>query len=142
MRAARRVEHEAQPDLFGAAPVAAIDGLRYEADFLSAAEEAELLAIVGGFTLREMRYKAYTARRRGIGFGGRYDFDANRLLPGAPLPESLHPLRRRAAAWAGIDEAELTHALISKYQPGTPLGWHRDVPDFEHIVGICCAATP
>ncbi|MFS2055643.1 alpha-ketoglutarate-dependent dioxygenase AlkB, partial [Variovorax sp. CT11-76] len=88
MRAARRVEHEAQPDLFGAAPVAAIDGLRYEAGFLSAAEEAELLAIVGGFTLREMRYKAYTARRRGIGFGGRYDFDANRLLPGAPLPES------------------------------------------------------
>lgn len=26
--------------------------------------------------------------------------------------------------------------LVAEYQPGTPLGWHRDVPDFEDIVGI------
>ena len=27
------------------------------------------------------------------------------------------------------------HALIAEYRTGTPLGWHRDVPDFEVIVG-------
>lgn len=26
--------------------------------------------------------------------------------------------------------------LVAEYRPGTPLGWHRDVPDFEDIVGV------
>jgi len=116
--------------------VAAIEGLRYERDFLSFAEEAELLRIVQGLPLKEMRYKEYTARRRGTSFGGSYDFDTNRLKPGAPLPEVLHPLREKAAAWAGIAPEDLSHALIAEYRPGTPLGWHRDVPDFEDIVGV------
>lgn len=30
-------------------------------------------------------------------------------------------------------------ALVAEYRPGTPLGWHRDVPDFEDIVGISLA---
>ncbi|MDM0006580.1 alpha-ketoglutarate-dependent dioxygenase AlkB [Variovorax sp. J22G73] len=136
MRAARRLEHAGQPDLFGQAPVAAIEGLRYENGFLSRDEEAGLLRLVQGWPLKEMRYKEYTARRRGIGFGGSYDFDTNRLKPGAPMPAELHPLRDKAAAWAGIAPEDLTHALIAEYRPGTPLGWHRDVPDFEDIVGV------
>ncbi|WP_235508050.1 alpha-ketoglutarate-dependent dioxygenase AlkB [Variovorax sp. Root434] len=136
MRAARRLEHAGQPDLFGEAPVAAIEGLRYESGFLSPEEEAALLHIVQGLPLREMRCKEYTARRRGTSFGGSYDFDTNRLKPGPPLPEALHPLRAKAAAWAGIAPEDLTHMLIAEYRPGTPLGWHRDVPDFEDIVGI------
>ncbi|HEY9011442.1 MAG TPA: alpha-ketoglutarate-dependent dioxygenase AlkB [Devosia sp.] len=135
-RAARRLEHAGQPDLFGEAPAAAIEGLRYENGFLSREEEAGLLAIVQALPLKEMRYKEYTARRRGTSFGGSYDFDANRLKPGAPLPPELHPLRDKAAAWAGIAPEELTHMLIAEYRPGTPLGWHRDVPDFEDIVGV------
>lgn len=136
MRSARRLEHAAQPDLFGEAPVSAIEGLRYERGFLSADEEAGLLRIVQSLPLKEMRYKEYTARRRGIGFGGSYDFDTNRLKPGAPMPDTLHPLRDKAAAWAGLAPEDLTHALIAEYRPGTPLGWHRDVPDFEDIIGV------
>lgn len=136
MRTARRLEHAAQPDLFGEAPVAAIEGLRYESGFLSREEEAGMLQIVQALPLKEMRYKEYTARRRGASFGGSYDFDTNRLKPGAPLPEALHPLRDKAAAWAGIAPEELRHMLIAEYRPGTPLGWHRDVPDFEEIIGI------
>lgn len=136
MRSARRLEHAGQDDLFGEAPVAAIEGLRYERGFLAAAEETELLRIVQALPLKEMRYKEYTARRRGIGFGGSYDFDTNRLRPGVPLPEVLHPLRARAAAWLGVAPEALAHVLIAEYKPGTPLGWHRDVPDFEEIVGV------
>lgn len=135
-RTARRLEHAAQPDLFGEAPAAAVEGLRYERDFLSLAEEAELLGIVQGLPLKEMRYKEYTARRRGTSFGGSYDFDTNRLKPGPPLPEALHPLRAKVAAWSGIAPEDLGHMLIAEYRPGTPLGWHRDVPDFEDIIGV------
>jgi alkylated DNA repair dioxygenase AlkB len=30
--------------------------------------------------------------------------------------------------------------LITEYRPGTALGWHRDVPEFEVVVGISLAA--
>lgn len=136
MRSASCVRFADEPDLFGEAPTAAIEGLRYEREFLTRTEEVELLRIVQGYQLREMRYKEYTARRRGISFGGSYDFDNHRLRPGAPLPEALHPLRERAAAWIGMASEDFTHVLLSEYRPGTPLGWHRDVPDFEDIVGV------
>jgi len=136
MRSASHIQLADEPDLFGEAPVAAIEGLWYEREFLTRTEEDELLRIVQGFQLREMRYKEYTARRRGISFGGSYDFDAHRLRPGAPLPEALHPLRARVAAWIGMAPEDFMHVLLSEYRPGTPLGWHRDVPDFEDIVGV------
>ncbi len=31
---------------------------------------------------------------------------------------------------------KVAQALISEYAPGTPLGWHRDVPDYQEIVGV------
>jgi alkylated DNA repair dioxygenase AlkB len=31
--------------------------------------------------------------------------------------------------------------LASEYQPGVPLGWHRDVPDFEVVVGVSLASA-
>jgi alkylated DNA repair dioxygenase AlkB len=123
MRSASRIVRlPDEADLFGESPAAAIEGLKYERDFLTRAEEEELLRTVRGFELREMRYKAYTARRR--------------LRPGPPMPESLHPLRARVAAWMGMAPEDFPHALLAEYRPGTPLGWHRDVPDFEDIVGV------
>ena len=136
MRCAKRIQLADEPDLFGEVPAAAIEGLRYRHEFLTRAEEEELLGIVRGFQLREMRYKEYTARRRGISFGGSYDFANHRLRPGAALPEVLHPLRARVAAWMGMAPEDFTHVLVAEYRPGTPLGWHRDVPDFEDIVGV------
>lgn len=136
MRSARHIQFADEPDLFGEAPAAAIEGLRYEREFLTRAEEAELLHLVQGFELREMRYKEYTARRRGISFGGSYDFDRHQLRPGAAMPPALHPLRARVAALMGMAPEDFAHVLISEYRSGTPLGWHRDVPDFEDIVGV------
>ena len=26
--------------------------------------------------------------------------------------------------------------LVAEYRPGSPLGWHRDAPDFQDIVGV------
>jgi alkylated DNA repair dioxygenase AlkB len=36
----------------------------------------------------------------------------------------------------GVAPSALVQALVSEYAPGTPLGWHRDVPDFEDIAGV------
>ncbi len=124
-----------QQDLFGRPPRLP-DGMRYEEEFLATGEEQRLVAIAAALPLQEMKYKGYTARRRGASFGGSYDFDANRLEPAAPLPQALQPLRERVARWAGLPPEALVHALVAEYRPGTPLGWHRDVPDFEDVIGV------
>jgi alkylated DNA repair dioxygenase AlkB len=111
-------------------------GMRFAPEFLSTREEGSLLELIGGFELKEAQYKAYTARRRVISFGGQFDYDVNRLKRGAPIPDALHPLRERVAAWLDVEPERFGQMLIAEYRPGTPLGWHRDVPDFESIVGI------
>jgi alkylated DNA repair dioxygenase AlkB len=63
------------------------------------------------------------------------------VLPAPPLPAALVPLRARAAAWIGEAPEALANALVAEYRPGVPLGWHRDVPDFETVVGISLAGT-
>jgi alkylated DNA repair dioxygenase AlkB len=116
-------------------------GWAYRPEFIDPDEEAALLAIIATLSLHEARYKGYTARRRVAHFGTSYDYDANRLLPAAPLPASLEPLRARAATWLGDAPETLVSALVAEYRPGVPLGWHRDVPDFENVVGISLAGT-
>ncbi|MDR6535708.1 alpha-ketoglutarate-dependent dioxygenase AlkB [Variovorax soli] len=128
--------HPAQPSLFDEPPAALLEGWSYEKDFLDEHEERELLRIVQALPLEQMRYKDYTARRRGISFGGHYDFDANRLQPSPDLPPALLPLRDKVARWMQVAPEMLVHVLVAEYRPGTPLGWHRDVPDFEEVVGV------
>ena len=123
-------------DLFGSPVPALPEGMRYQEEFLSRAEEDSLVACIAALALAPMQYQQYTALRRVLSYGGQYDFSARRLHEAEPLPPWLDPLREKAGAWAGISPARFTQALVAEYQPGTPLGWHRDVPDFEDIVGI------
>ena len=116
-------------------------GWEYRPEFIDTDEEAALLAFIATLRLAEARYKGYTARRRVANFGTAYDYDDNRLLPGPPLPPGLEPLRAKAAAWVGEAPEALSSALVAEYQPGVPLGWHRDVPDFETVVGVSLAGT-
>jgi alkylated DNA repair dioxygenase AlkB len=128
-----------QGSLFDETPAILPDGLRYEADFLSPGEEGDLLRTVAALPLTPMRYREFTARREVLSFGGSYDFSAGQLEEAPEIPASLWPLRARVARWADIPEQALTHALVARYAVGTPLGWHRDVPDFEDILGVSLA---
>jgi alkylated DNA repair dioxygenase AlkB len=125
-----------QSDFFGAPGPHLPPGMRYQEEFLSPQDEAALVAIIAALPLANMKYQQYEALRRVVSYGGQYDFTAQKLHAAEPLPAWLDPLRERAGAWAGIPPQAFTQALVAEYQPGTPLGWHRDVPDFEDIVGI------
>ncbi len=112
------------------------DGFRYELAFLSVAEEAALVETIRQQPLREAQYKEWSAKRRILSYGGSYDFSSNELLPAGPVPTWLHPLRTRVADRVGIAATEFNHVLVAEYSPGTQLGWHRDVPNFEVVVGV------
>jgi alkylated DNA repair dioxygenase AlkB len=127
-----------QSDLF--AP-ALPRGLIYREGFITADEECELLAAIRGLPLQEAQYRQFTARRRTINYGSVYDFTHLQSKPAPPIPEFLLPLRARVAKWVGVQPQDFAQSLIAEYQPGTPLGWHRDVPDFEIIAGISLAGA-
>src|SRR5690606_9929964 len=115
-------------------------GLRYQPDFLTHEEEATLVKTINTLPLEEMKYKNYTARRRIVSYGGQYDFSQQVLQRSDELPADFLPLRAKVAAWMGVDPQNFKQVLIAEYRPGTPLGWHRDVPDFEEIVGVSLQA--
>lgn len=127
-------------DLFEREPVLP-EGMRLEQEFISRPEEAALLACLATLDLEPARYKSYTARRRTASFGFSYDFDDHTLLPAGPMPEGLLPLREKVAAWTGEPAEAFAHTLVTQYAPGTPLGWHRDVPQFEIVVGVSLATA-
>lgn len=121
---------------FISGPTTHPEGLVYEPDFLSEAEESTLLEAIRTLQFREAQYRQWQAKRRVVSYGAHYDFTHHALEDAPPVPSFLHPLRARIAAWTGIAASELQHAMISEYRPGTQLGWHRDVPDFEQVIGV------
>ena len=116
-------------------------GLLYEREFIAPDEEAALLEGIRRLPLQEAKYKAYTAKRRIAVFGAAYDFETYELGPAPPLPGFLKPLREKVAKLIGAPTDAFPHALVNEYRPGTPLGWHRDVPEFELIAGVSLAGA-
>ena len=120
-------------DLFGAP---ALPGLVASADFLSQQEEAELIARIDGVGLSPFRFQQWTGKRLTRSFGWSYDFQTGQFAPTDPIPRWLDPIRARAARFAGLGGDDLVQALLIRYDPGAGIGWHKDRPVFEHVVGI------
>jgi alkylated DNA repair dioxygenase AlkB len=107
-------------------------GFRYEDAFLTADDETALIARIGEVTFAAFEMRGVVARRRVAFFGQAYD--ATR--PSAPMPDFLLPLRQRVGRWAGVDGDALAMALINEYPPGAPIGWHRDAPQYDLVIGV------
>jgi alkylated DNA repair dioxygenase AlkB len=125
-----------QASLFPDATPTLPDGAILVHEFLSREEQADLLEVVQSLELTQASYKQYTARRRVAAFGSQFDYNANTLRRASPIPRNLRALRDRVAEWCGVRPELMAHMLVSEYAAGTPLGWHRDVPQFESIVGL------
>ncbi|HEY0164618.1 MAG TPA: alpha-ketoglutarate-dependent dioxygenase AlkB [Sphingomicrobium sp.] len=117
-------------------PEPMVAGLDYRDDFISAADEAELLGHLHALELAPFRFQGWTGNRKTQSFGWRYDFDDASFTPANPLPDWLLPLRAAAATLAGAAPDDFVHVLIARYDPGAGIGWHRDRPVFDQVVGI------
>jgi alkylated DNA repair dioxygenase AlkB len=131
-----------QLELFEPAPPrsALPEGFVYAEAMLSAGEEGALAAEIALLELKPFEYRGHLGKRRVASFGWRYDFNDRALGPAAELPDFLHPLRAKAARFAGIAPEEFEHALVTEYAPGAEIGWHRDRPDFGDVVGVSLLA--
>ena len=126
-----------QPDLF--APTSE-PHIAIRADILDAAEEATLIAAIDATGPTPFRFQGWLGKRLTTSFGWSYDFDRGTMARGASMPAFLLLVRDRAAAFAGLEPDALEQALLIRYDPGAGIGWHRDRPQFEHVVGISLGA--
>ena len=84
--------------------------------------------------------RGVAARRRVVQYGWKYNFETFRMTSGPAFPPYLTAIRDRAAVFAALPREELSEALLTEYSPGATIGWHRDAPGFDVVVGISLGA--
>jgi alkylated DNA repair dioxygenase AlkB len=116
------------------------EGLAYAPGLIGAAEEQALVESLAELPFKAFEFQGYLGNRRTVSFGLHYEFNGSGLRDTEAMPDWLLPIRRRAAAWAGLEAEALEHVLLTEYAPGAGIGWHRDRPVFEDVVGLSLLA--
>lgn len=127
-------------DLFDGVPSSPC-GFSYWADAVSPDEERDWLRGIAALPFKPFEFHGYLGKRRIVSFGWRYDYAGRALRASDPIPGFLEPLRQRVATVAGIDAQRLQQALVTEYDTGVTIGWHRDKPMFEDVVALSLAST-
>jgi alkylated DNA repair dioxygenase AlkB len=124
-----------QADLFEGGPRAP-EGFRYEPKLIGKDDERTLLLRVRELPFKEFEFHGYTGKRRVVSFGWKYDFTHQTLQQSDDLPDFLASLREVAAAFAGVQPHTLQQVLVTEYDSGAGIGWHRDKAVFGAVIGI------
>jgi len=111
-------------------------GFVYRPEFISVAEETALLDELPRLSYGGVKMRGVLARRRVAHFGWLYGYESWRIEPGPALPDFLLPLRAHAGRLAGVTPESLAEVLVTEYPPGAGIGWHRDAPMFDVVVGV------
>jgi DNA oxidative demethylase len=118
------------------------EGLVYWPEFITPAEERQVLGVLEAMELRTITMHGQTARRTVRHFGLDYGYESWKLVPTDPFPGELHWLQERAASLAGLAPGQFAQFLVTRYPPGATIGWHRDAPMFgPEVVGVSLAAA-
>ena len=112
------------------------EGFVYKLELISYHEEQELVRAIEELRFAEVKMRDVVAKRRVAHFGHSYEYETAALSSAPPVPEFLLPLRQRVAEFAARDPEEFAEVLVTDYPPGAPIGWHRDAPGFDIIVGV------
>lgn len=124
-------------DLFDSAPIA---GLVLREEVVSQSEERELIRQCEALELSPFRFQGWEGKRLTQSFGWHYDFDRGRIAEADPIPDWLLAAREKAASELGRDPALFVQALVIRYDTGAGIGWHRDRPQFDEVIGVTLAS--
>jgi DNA oxidative demethylase len=113
-----------------------VEGLRYEMELVPPAMERDLLDVFEELRWDPIVIRGQAAKRTARHYGLDYDYEARSPKPGEPVPDWLEGPRSLAAEFAGFDPGELAEILVQRYPPGSTIGWHRDAPAFDTVIGL------
>ena len=111
-------------------------GFRYYADFISEADEIQLIRDIEKVPLQTFIFQGYEAKRKVASFGYDWSFTNRRLTKGKSVPESFMPLIEKVAGRLSLSTADIAEVLLTEYPAGSVINWHRDAPPFDLIAGI------
>jgi alkylated DNA repair dioxygenase AlkB len=111
-------------------------GFKYQADILSSEDEQLLLDHMRQLAFKEFQFQGFIGKRRVMSYGWQYDFNERALRRAEDIPPFLLPLREAAADFAGIAPEQLAQVLLTEYDAGASIGWHRDKKMFGDVIGI------
>jgi alkylated DNA repair dioxygenase AlkB len=131
----RQSSGEDEADLFQVGP-ALPSGFEYGAEFIEPQTERTLLADLKGLPFKHFEFHGFQGKRRVVSFGWRYDFNGGGLTKTEEMPPFLLAVRQRAAAFARVSSERLQQVLVTEYQPGAAIGWHKDRSVFGDVIGI------
>jgi alkylated DNA repair dioxygenase AlkB len=124
-----------QLDLLGAGP-ALPQGFKYQPDLVSPEDERRLLQRVRQLPFRDFQFHGYVGKRRVVSYGWRYDFNERTLQQADDIPSWLLSLREIVAEFSGMEPSQLQQVLVTEYDIGAAIGWHRDKAVFGEVIGI------
>lgn len=119
-----------------------VAGLAFQADLIAREAEAALIARIDAVDLTPFRFQGWLGKRVTASFGWRYDFDNASFGPTEPIPDWLLPIRASAASFAGLAPDDLVQVLLTRYDPGAGIGWHRDRPGSSMSSAFHSASRP
>jgi alkylated DNA repair dioxygenase AlkB len=121
-------------DLYGQAQTP--PGFRYAADVFSVTDEHAFVREFESLPFKPFEFHGYLGKRRIVSYGRRYDYGVRALRDVEAIPACLQPLKEIASRFSGIPATAFAQALVTEYPPGAGIGWHRDKPMFEDVVGV------
>jgi alkylated DNA repair dioxygenase AlkB len=112
------------------------EGFRYRNALISRDAEKALLENVRELPFKEFEFHGYVGKRRTVSYGWGYDFQKERLREADDMPGFLRDLRVIAAAFADLEPERLQQVLVTEYEAGAGIGWHKDKAVFGDVIGI------
>jgi alkylated DNA repair dioxygenase AlkB len=116
------------------------EGFKYAPGVLSAEQERDLVEQLRPLPFKEFEFHGYLGKRRTVSYGWKYNYAARALEASREIPDFLLPVREIAARFAEMAPEDLQQILITEYDAGAGIGWHRDKGEFGQIVGLSLLA--
>jgi alkylated DNA repair dioxygenase AlkB len=131
-----------QMSLFGAPDTTELPaGMSYAEELIDAVEERSLVEFIATLPLKPFEFSGgFRGHRLVTSFGSHYDYAAQRVAKSPDIPVALFPLRDKVAAFSGLSASTLQQVLITQYPPGAGIGWHRDRPHYDDVIGVSLLA--
>src|SRR5438270_11556353 len=108
-------------------------GFVYLPDFITAAEETELMKAILETELHPFNFHGYTGKRKVASFGYDWSFEKQQLSKGKEIPSAFQGIIEKVAKQTGINKEAFAELLITEYPVGAVINWHRDAPPFDTI---------
>lgn len=117
-----------------------IEGLAFVQGAISPDDAERVAALVDAAPLTPFQFGQWEGKRLMANYGSAYDYQRARPVAAPPVPDWLIDLGTLLAPRFGRDPVAFRQALVTRYDPGAGIGWHRDRPQYGEVIGLSLGA--